>query len=213
MKENMKVLRCLRAALALVCALVATQANAALQTWRLEAVAGWTSPETYQPPEFARPGTLIVVDYLIDDSVQANARGWFDAVLAVTLNGETTNTSGRLSDFGSFAALNAGHFYERTDGVHFLSLNVWGASNRLTVTETLFEMARIIGQQQIELRLDIGEVGSDTSVYATASSLNPVPLPAAGWLFAFGLPMLLASRTRRKAADAPQRLISRQASG
>lgn len=212
-KENMKVGRRLRAALALVCTLIATQANAALQTWRLEAVAGWTSPETYQPPEFARPGSRIVVDYLIDDSVPANGGSWFDSVLAVTLNGETTSTSGYLQDFGSFTALNAGHFSGRTDGVHFLSLNVWGASDQATVTETLFELARTIGQRQIELRLDIGSIASSTNVYATASSLNPVPLPAAGWLFAFGLPMLLAARTRRKAADASQRLISRRGAG
>jgi hypothetical protein len=93
----------------------------------------------------------------------------------------------------------------RSDGLLGTSLSVNGVTLEQSMSATLFDFARNIALGGGELRLYF----EDQSVWAVPTSFSPVPLPAAAWLLAAGLPMLFARRARSRRIESDGFRISR----
>lgn len=179
---------------------IAGQAQAALQTWRLEATAndqatnlGWVAPD------FAAPGAKLVIDYEIEENT-LQALGIFPgAVKSVTFNGEKSTASGYvLSSSLMLTSVNIGSWTPRVnDEVSFLSLNTTNSTFTGNLHDTLLNVASNVLAGNAVLRLNFG----DHTVFATPTSLTavaPVPESSTGALFLLGVPALLAVTKRKK---------------
>lgn len=196
----MKLITIVKAA-ALIAALVASNANAAVQTWRLTAridTEQWFDPG-FTPPAFASPGAKVVIDYLIEDQgTVLPSNGSYEGVIkSVTFNGETSTPSywhGYVLAWDWLNAVNAGYWSARSqDGVDFISLNNFNPSPQASLTLTLLDIARNIPSSNANLRFDFG---SNNSVYAIPLSLTPIPEPGMSSMVLVGMLTVLVARRR-----------------
>ncbi|MGE5453196.1 MAG: PEP-CTERM sorting domain-containing protein [Acidobacteriota bacterium] len=179
---------------------MAGQAQAALQTWRLEATANDQATNLdWIAPDFAAPGAKLVIDYEIEENT-LKALGIFPgAVKSVTFNGEKSTASGYvLSSSLMLTSINIGSWAPRVnDEVSFLSLSTTNSTFTGNLHDTLLNVASNVSAGNAVLRLSFG----DHTVFATPTSMTAVaavPEPSTGALALLGLPALLAVVKRKK---------------
>ncbi len=194
---NFKAL-CIAAALT---GLATTQvAQAALQTWRLEAIAINKYGSTFVPPTFLAPGTKVTIDYVIDVSTAIDPAQdvYQDALVSVTFNGETSTRAsghGYVLAWETLNAINAGYWNPRSnDGIDFISLNSFDPQSTGSLYDALLDISSNVSAGTAELRFDFGNLHS---VFATPTSLTAVPEPSTSWLFIGALPVLAAIARKR----------------
>ncbi|MDE2434033.1 MAG: hypothetical protein KGN37_14425 [Burkholderiales bacterium] len=185
---------------ALSALVIVGQAQASLQTWRLEATANDLATNLdWIAPDFVAPGSKLVFDYDIDENA-LNALGIFPgAVKSVTFHGEKSTASGYvLSSSLVLTAINIGSWTPRAnDEVSFLSLSATNSTFTGNLHDTLLNLASNVSAGNAMLRLNFG----DHTVFATPTSLTAVtavPESSTGALGLLGVPALLAVAKRKK---------------
>ena len=174
-------------------ALVASTAQAALQTWQFTGTV-YQKNDGFVPPAFASIGNTLTVEYLFDTTASIES-----STISVTFNGETSIVaSSNINWAGSLDAINVAPLSLRLDGVNFLSFNYFSPPASTTVSQFLnnYSTEAATPSSSLDLRLDFGP----QSVWASPTSfvmISSVPEPSTYVMLLAGL-SLIGFITRRK---------------
>ena len=136
--------------------LIAGTAKADLQTWEVSGIVYQDQGNGYIPPAFATIGKTITIDYVFDTSASISEIPFSHPVVSVNFNGEISYMDGYFINLSGFSAINGAPQRLRSDGVNFISWNLFGSNNAaITFSEFLNNYANPRGLFS-DLRIDFG---------------------------------------------------------
>lgn len=176
---------------------LASPAIAATETWRLTATVMAGSDSLGHATSFAQPGDTIQLDYVInmDTPLSTGASLYRDSILSVTFNGETSVDAGDVLAWnGLLAFITTIGQPRQNDPIDYilLSHSSSNADAKAGVRSALESISRGIAHGHSGT---LGMYFGSRIVFATPTSLSPVPEPETISLLLTGLLTLGASNT------------------